>query len=119
MRLFSHRLNGCLSSDYPTGVEPDAPRSRFLIIVLILHVPLLFAVVLASKEVLLGTFRDYQYRDFAALDSSQAMSRERIDAELNGYAEVDAAKGIYKIPVTRAMELLIERQSLEPVTQSK
>lgn len=42
--------------------------------------------------------------------SSLAALRAREDAILNGYGWTDSAKGIARVPVARAMEMLVERE---------
>jgi hypothetical protein len=55
---------------------------------------------------------DYYYQAVEKPRSEELMElRERENKELNNYELLDKEKGIYRIPVKRAMELIAEEES--------
>ncbi len=87
-----------------TGLIAVAVVSLVIVVVAVFAVYQLF---IASRE---------QIVDEVVLRPESAVLRElraREEAVLNSYDVVDAQKGIYRIPIERAMKLMAERSYLE------
>jgi hypothetical protein len=68
--------------------------------------------LVALTEYFLITKEDYYYRAVEQPRSQELMElRERETEELNSYELLDEEKGIYRIPIKRAMELIVEEES--------
>lgn len=99
------------------GVEPDNPMARPIVVGVVVLFVFLVVLWFAAKELLFFTGKEIQTEDLAARDAIILEHRAQEDASLNDYDVVDADKKIYKIPIENAMELLVKRNSSEPVVK--
>jgi len=102
--------------------EPDAPRVRALVIGAAAILGVVIATVLAAVLIVQGLTPQRGVRHGSAVRSAApvlqpaperdfpAFHREKLKL-LEDYAWVDRAHGVVRIPIERAMTLLVERQS--------
>lgn len=102
-------------------IEPDDTGSSSKTIIrfgLALGV-FLFACWYLGEQLLYYAANRIEAEDLAQRDSLLVERRAQEDALLEDYDLIDKDKGAYKIPIQQAMELIVKRNSVEPVTGAK
>jgi hypothetical protein len=101
------------SDDSHAAVEPDNGPAGLMIVLLSLTTIVLFGVGYAVKESLQVFLVGQQVKvDLSVPNPELTELQAKSQADLSGFAQVDAAKGFYKIPVDRAMDALVRNQSV-------
>lgn len=114
-KVFAGRSHDTSSS----GVEGDQPQSLTLFVLVAVLSISLVVIVIGIRELVWMTADQINEQDNISLDQKTREEKEAIKADLQKYDVVDQQKGIYQIPIDRAMEILVQRQSLEPVSKGK
>jgi hypothetical protein len=95
-----------------SGYEKRDVNVKKLVLWGIVGVVIIVISLVAITEYFLITKEDYYYQAVEKPRSQELMElRERETQELSGYQLLDEEKGIYRIPIKRAMELMVEEES--------
>lgn len=95
------------------GVEPDHPPVPALVIeIVLMMVGLVISFALIYGAIKLATHREYDLKAGPAVNPRVAEMRAREAAVLSGYDQMDAAAGLYRIPVAKAIEKLVANPGL-------
>jgi beta-lactamase regulating signal transducer with metallopeptidase domain len=98
-----------LENNSNPGYEKRDVNVKKLVLWGIVGVVIVVISLVAIREYFLITKEDYYYRAVEKPRSRELMElRERETKELNSYELLDEEKGIYRIPIKRAMELIVE-----------
>lgn len=91
------------------GFDADEPSTRGILVFLVAMVAIFVAVVVGVTYYYKSTLERAEYEKVLAPPSQQLGElRAREDWNLSHYGYVDKAKGQVRIPVDRAMELLVQ-----------
>lgn len=94
------------------GYEKRDVNVKKLVLWGIVGVVIVVISLVAITEYFLITKEDYYYRAVEKPRSRELIElRERETEELNSYELLDEEKGIYRIPINKAMELVVEEKS--------
>ncbi len=95
----------------PAGFDASEPRARLIAVFGLLTLAALAGVILGLQSYV-DRAREQQVfvKQLQPVSEDLRALRAREDAELNSYGYVDQARGRVRIPVRRAMELLIAEQ---------
>lgn len=89
------------------GYDKQDANVRFIVGVTIIGVVLIVAAVAFLSEYFQYTKENIIYETVLSPESKRLRDlRAREDETLNSYSVIDAEKGIYRIPIDRAMELV-------------
>ncbi len=100
-----------MSSQEPTGTEPEGYEKRDISVAKTLVVGMFVIILIVGFLVVLNEYFiavTEEVKQEQVLTPQSVTIREQLarDAELlNSYAVVDSAKGVYRIPIERAMKL--------------
>jgi len=96
-------------SEKPAGFETTDPRSGAIALVGAATVILLVLIIL-GVQAYYDHARDQQIfvKQLQPVSEDLKALRAREDADLNSYRYIDRAKGAVRLPINRAMDLLIE-----------
>jgi beta-lactamase regulating signal transducer with metallopeptidase domain len=101
-----------LENNSNPGYEKRDVNVKKLVLWGIVGIVIVVISLVAIREYFLITKEDYYYRAVEKPRSRELMElRERETKELNSYELLDEEKGIYRIPIKRAMELIVEEES--------
>jgi hypothetical protein len=101
-----------LENNSNPGYEKRDVNVKKLVLWGIVGIVIVVISLVALTEYFLITKEDYYYRAIEKPRSRELMElRERETEELNSYELIDEEKGIYRIPIKRAMELIVEEES--------
>jgi len=93
------------------GYDTSEPRARTIALFGLATLVLLAVIILALQwYVDYARERQIFVRQLEPVAEDLRTLRAREDAELNSYAYVDREKGLVRLPVRRAMELLIREK---------
>lgn len=94
-----------------TGYDPGEPSARVIALFGVLTLAFLVVVILALQAyVEYARERQVFVRQLEPVAEDLRNLRAREDAELNSYGYVDRDKGIVRIPIRQAMELVIRER---------
>lgn len=90
------------------GYDPHEPRTR-VIAAFGLATLLLLGILILALQAYVDRVREQQIfvKQLEPVAEDLRALRAREDGELNSYRYVDRAKGVVRIPIRRAMELLV------------
>lgn len=95
-----------------SGYEKRDVNVKKLILWGIAGIVIVVISLVVLTEYFLITKEDYYYQAVEKPRSQELMElRERETEELNSYELIDEEKGIYRIPIKRAMELIVDENS--------
>jgi hypothetical protein len=93
------------------GYEKRDVNVKKLVLWGIVGIVIVVISLVALTEYFLITKEDYYYQAVEKPRSQELMElRERETEELYSYELLDEEKGIYRIPIERAMELIVEEE---------
>ena len=96
-------------SEKAAGFEATEPRSGAIALVGGVIV-ILLALIIVGVEAYYDRVRDQQIfvKQLQPVSEDLKALRAREDADLNSYRYIDRAKGAVRLPINRAMDLLVE-----------
>jgi hypothetical protein len=96
-------------SEATTGFETSEPRTGLIALIGFAMVVLL-AVTIMGVEAYYDHVRDQQIfvKQLEPVSDDLRALRAREDTDLNSYRYIDRAKGVVRLPIDRAMDLLVE-----------
>jgi DNA-binding LytR/AlgR family response regulator len=106
-----------MSTEEKSGYERQDVNVRRLLLVTLAVLLLIVVVIWAMNEYFFMAREDLVYE--TVLKPESAEWRELVAREtetLNSYKVIDAQKGIYQIPIERAMDLLAREHYLQTAT---
>jgi hypothetical protein len=96
-------------SEKPAGFETSEPRSGAIALIGAATV-ILLALIIVGVEAYYDRVRDQQIfvKQLQPVSEDLKALRAREDADLNSYRYVERGKGTVRLPIGRAMDLLVE-----------
>ncbi len=89
----------------------DVKINKIIIVTVVLTVFLIFSLVMLN-ELFISVKENVVYEAFLKPPSQILLeSRKEQDAILNSYGVVDEEKGVYRIPISKAMDLYVEESN--------
>ncbi len=99
------------SASTQPGYDTSEPRARLIVVFGALTLAFLAVVILALQAYVdYARERQVFVRQIEPVSEDLRSLRAREDAELNSYGYVDREKGIVRIPIRQAMELVIRER---------
>lgn len=95
-----------------SGSEPDESPAGMLGILFVILIVVLFAIGFATKAYLSYSVAEQQALQWSIPNPQLIEMGVKDLAELTSYDVVNEAQGQYRIPVEKAMEILVKNQSI-------
>ncbi|MBI2565413.1 MAG: hypothetical protein HYV63_00085 [Candidatus Schekmanbacteria bacterium] len=90
------------------GVEPDTPPTGYIALLVFVLSALVLIACVGVVELVRFSARDEVFRkDLSLTNPVLEEIRARDRKNLNEYQQLDAAKGIYTIPIERAIDIVV------------
>jgi hypothetical protein len=90
------------------GYDRGAERSGLIAIVSVATVILLVGMIVGVYWLYVRTYEQVEYDQYSGVASKELLAlQEREEEQLYRYAYIDREKGVVRIPIDRAMELLV------------
>lgn len=97
------------------SVEPDKIRVGFLAALLVALIVVLLVVGIAIRQLVwLASSEVEREVDLSQANPALVEQRSKEDAALSSYDVVDGQKGLYQIPIDRAIEIYASRSGVQP-----